>query len=151
MIARGSVPDPAGRTTHQVDELTLLAMLLWGEARGESYEGKIAVAWVVRNRVAVSSTRRFGSGWRGVMLRPRQFSCFLESDPNAHKLRMPLRYESALVWDECYRAAAAVFFDLVPDPVAGADHYHTTGVQPAWSRGVQPVATVGNHRFFRLG
>ena len=85
------------------------------------------------------------------MLRPLQFSCFLATDPNARKLLNPTNYDSADVWRGCYRAAAAAFFALVPDPTVGADHYHTTGVSPAWSRGKVPTAVIGNHRFFRLG
>jgi spore germination cell wall hydrolase CwlJ-like protein len=29
----------------------ILARTLWGEARGESLDGKIAAAWTIRNRV----------------------------------------------------------------------------------------------------
>lgn len=28
-----------------------LARTLWGESRGEGFEGQIAVAWTIRNRV----------------------------------------------------------------------------------------------------
>ena len=54
-------------------------MCLYGEARGELYPGKVAVARVIRNRVA--------KGWWGhdvpsVVLAPLQFSMFNPSDAN---------------------------------------------------------------------
>jgi len=31
-----------------------------------------------------------------------------------------------------------------------ANHYHTKRVSPYWSKGKRPVATIGNHLFFKL-
>ena len=32
------------------EDIKIMAKTMWGEARGESEEGKIGVAWVIRNR-----------------------------------------------------------------------------------------------------
>ena len=68
----------AGRplTLNLLDDFLLLSTLIYGEAVGESYQGKIAVAWVVRNRVKANSW--WGSSWKAVMLKAKQFSCFNE-------------------------------------------------------------------------
>ncbi len=145
------VPIPRASRFEDFDELTLLAGLVWGEARGESSEGKRAVAWVVRNRVNNPDPKRFGDGWHGVILKPFQFSCFLANDANSRKILNPVEYSSATIWAECYAAAACVYFAAVPDPTAKADHYHTAGVSPAWSRGRTPTVVIGAHRFFHLG
>lgn len=144
------VPDPAATRFEDLDELTLLACLIAGEARGEPFDGKIAVAWVVRNRVAYPGARRFGNGWRGVILRKWQFSAFNQDDPNRKKILRPRHYFSEKTWGECYRAAAGVFFGYVDDPTGGADHYHTKRVSPNWSDGKTPTVEIGAHRFFRL-
>ena len=73
--------------------VSLLALTLWGEARGEPVLGKRAVAWVVRNRMSIAEAwleRKgrqhplFGDGTvAGVVLRPYQFSCWLKGDPTS--------------------------------------------------------------------
>jgi N-acetylmuramoyl-L-alanine amidase len=146
-----AVPAPRASRFEDVDDLTLLACLVWGEARGETAEGRLAVAWVVRNRRLHPSPSRFGATWQAVMLRPYRFSCFLASDPNSRKMLSPTTHGTPEVWRQCYLAAAAVYFNLSPDPTGGADHYHTAGVAPVWSKGRQPTAVIGHHRFFKLG
>lgn len=150
-MTRGRVPIPRGARFEELDELTLLACLVWGEARGETSAGKRAVAWVARNRVLNAPPGRFGKGWHGVILRPYQFSCFLAADPNSAKLLAPVEHDDEHVWFNCVEAAAAVYFKLSGDPTVGADHYHTGGVAPGWSKGKTPTVVIGAHRFFKLG
>ena len=60
----------------------ILARTLWGEARGESLAGQIAVAWTIRNRVDDGNTKSWwGEGYAGVCQKPYQFSCW-KNDPN---------------------------------------------------------------------
>ena len=58
------------------DELYMMAQLITGEARGESYEGKIAVGNVVMNRVLCHS---FGSSIKSVITASGQFSGYRSS------------------------------------------------------------------------
>jgi N-acetylmuramoyl-L-alanine amidase len=150
-VTKPRIPIPRAARPEDIDELTLLACLVWGEARGESSLGRTAVAWVVRNRVQHANASRFGKGWHGVILSPLQFSCFNAADPNSKKLLSPTTWGSEDVWAGCYQAAAGVYFRLAPDPTLGADHYHTGAVAPVWSRGRTPTIVIGSHRFFRLG
>ena len=61
----------------------ILARTLWGEARGESLAGQIAVAWTIRNRVNDGKAKSWwGEGYAGVCQKPYQFSCWNKSDPN---------------------------------------------------------------------
>lgn len=136
------------------DALTL-ARTLYGEARGEPIDGKIAVAWVIRNR---ASRSRFAGALLGhdgavdkVCRAPWQFSCWNEGDPNRPLLL-------ALREDQCrgeYGVATNVLDGLVADPTCGADHYHTIE-RPAWAQAWPPdwaatmaeTARFGGHVFY---
>ncbi|WP_298374408.1 cell wall hydrolase [Azospirillum sp.] len=124
----------------------IIARTLWGEARGEGIAGMAAVAGVIANRVR--SPRWWGKTVSTVCLKPYQFSCWLKGDPNRDKL---LTVTEA---DRSYWLALEIADELedgrLRDVTAGADHYHSTRVQPEWSRGKTPVATIGVHRFYRL-
>lgn len=61
----------------------ILARTLWGEARGESLAGQIAVAWTIRNRVNDGNAKSWwGEGYVGVCQKPYQFSCRSKNAPN---------------------------------------------------------------------
>jgi len=66
----------------------LLARMIFGEARGESEQGRIAVAYSAVNRLR--NPRRFGGDLRAVLLRRAQYSCFNEGDPNRVRLMDPM-------------------------------------------------------------
>jgi N-acetylmuramoyl-L-alanine amidase len=57
--------------TYTANEIEMLAKLVHGEARGESFEGKVAVVSVVLNRVDSST---FPDTVRGVIFEPRAFT-----------------------------------------------------------------------------
>jgi spore germination cell wall hydrolase CwlJ-like protein len=63
----------------------LFALAIWREARGESLQGKIGVAWCIRNRMT-DQRKRWPATPGAVVLQPLQFSCFNAWDPNAVKL-----------------------------------------------------------------
>lgn len=135
------------------DTLTLLTMCVWGEARNQPHAGKVAVACVVRNRVIQSP--RFGDGWKGVLLKPKQFSCFNPGDPNAKKVLEPDQYSTLGIWNECAEAAYGVFKGEVPDNTAGACWYFTVkkpkGARvwpPKWSHELAKRCVIGDHVFY---
>ena len=141
-------------------DIQILARTLYGEARGESWAGKVAVAWVVRNRAELDLHNDgkpdwWGEGIAGVCLKPWQFSCWNADDPNRDKLLKVTPADP--FFRECLAAAAAVLGNIEPDPTAGATHYHTTARPtwatawpPKWADGQSIVATVHNHQFYRL-
>lgn len=112
-------------------ELNLLARVVHGEAAGESYEGKVAVAAVVLNRVRSSI---FPNTIAGVIYEPWQFSCvggwLFNSTPSG----------------ESYEAARAALNGW--DPTYGALYYfnyHTVTNGWLWSK--PHATTIGNHYF----
>lgn len=125
------------------DAVDTLARTLWGEARGETKAGREAIALVILNRLKKPS--RFGKSIEEVCLKPAQFSCWNDGDPNISKLKEVDK--SNPIFAECVAIAENAVQGLLADSVIGADHYHTTGVSPTWSHGKTPCITIGNHLF----
>ncbi len=133
-----------------------LARSIWGEARGESEEGQLAVGWVIRNRVSaaqafIARTGRahplFGDGTLvGACRAPRQFSAWNPGDANAAKLREVGFGDAA--YCRAFAVAAQVWGGLVADPTDGATHYHRSDIEPVWAKSMQPRALIGAHMFY---
>lgn len=140
---------------HDYADIDTLAKTLWGEARGEPDQGKVAVAWVIRNR---ASRPRFAGPLLGkegaaaqVCRAPYQFSCWNEDDPNRPYLMTldPSHYTLERT------IAEGVLTGTLSDPTQGADHYHTIAAPgwapawpPGWSRSMKEVARWGGHVFY---
>ncbi len=111
--------------------VTLLAMLINGEARGESYEGQVAVGAVVLNRVKHSS---FPNTIPGVIYQKGAFTAV--SDGQINK---PIE-------SSCYNAARDALNGW--DPTGGAIYYYNPATATSswiWSRPV--IKQIGKHRF----
>jgi spore germination cell wall hydrolase CwlJ-like protein len=126
-------------------DVDVLTRTIYGEARGEDQLGKVAVAWVVRNRHE-SSVTWWGEGIAGVCTAPWQFSCWNRSDPN-RELIETLEPTHGSAWD-CLRAAVDVLGGAQPDPTQGATHYHHQSIEPPWAKDKKPCAVIGEHLFY---
>ena len=121
-----------------VDQLTW-AKTVFGEARGESQEGQLAVAFVPYNRAQISG-RRVGQE----CLRPWQFSCWNSTDPNRPGLLALQKKDLTAYYLLIDQVLAGIF-----DPSHEATFYHTLAVSPPWSYGKTPCAQIGHHVFYR--
>ena len=129
--------------------LNLLTALIWGEGRGERIEGKLAIGCCVRNRV---NDKRWPNTYEEVILQDKQFSCFNLEDQNHHSVLnalLPSQKWKDPVWRECRWAAYAVIDNWVRDVTHGANHYNTTGCDPAWDDDMVLTVVIGGHEFFR--
>lgn len=151
----------------QQDEDTLLAMLVWGESRGEPELGRLAVAYVplTRQKVRLESGKKIGSSLREIILTPFQFSCFNTNDPNRDKLLRPVEGEGLARWAACWSTAVAALTGQSENPAPGATHYvvrrlwsrpSAVGRRPKWfeepcinSGRTSFIALIGNHVFAR--
>lgn len=112
-------------------DLYLLSCCVYGEARGESYTGKVAVAAVVLNRVRSSS---FPNSISGVIYQQGAFTCVSDGQINLGTN------------DECTRAAQDALNGW--DPTGGAIYYFNPATATSkwiWSR--QQLVTIGRHIF----
>lgn len=110
---------------------TLLAMVINGEARGEPYEGQVAVGAVVLNRVKHSS---FPNTIPGVVYQPGAFTAV-----NDGQINKPIE-------ESCFRAARDALNGW--DPSGGAIYYFNPATATSswiWSRPV--IKQIGKHRF----
>ena len=142
------LPDPTKPLTEQDDDV-LLAMCVFGEARGEPMIAKLAVANVVQNRL-YRDLARYGRSWRTVILHPYAFSCFLPNDPNLPKLFHPLDHEAPKVWEDCLAMACGVMKGVLGDNVEGATHYFDDSIAPPrWASRMTATVKLGRLNFFR--
>ncbi len=135
--------------------LDVLALTLYGEARGEPVEGQIAVANVIRNR---RRDGRWGQTYEGVCLARLQFSCWSPDGGGANYLKlvklrelvMAGRMPADAALKACYGIALALD-QWILDNTHGATHYHTASLhpRPAWAIDEHPIATIGGHLFYR--
>ena len=118
-------------TKYTNDEVNLLAKVISGEARGESYEGQVAVGAVILNRVAHPS---FPDTISGVVYQKGAFSCV--NDSNWYQ---PVAASAK-------RAAQDAMNGW--DPSGGAIYYYNPAkTSNAWMRSRKVIKIIGNHYF----
>src|SRR5688572_919010 len=155
-------PDPILRT---LTAEQLLAVLLFGEARGETLDGQIAVANVVRNRVYTTAANKRQSPsdlWMSIMLKPWAFSCF-DNDGGNWNARKVVAFAQGLVQAHTHAQpvaqpvrqllwiASGALADALPDLSRGATHYFVRNSPvPKWASGRTPLQSLDSHDFYRL-
>lgn len=133
-ISLSSGASGSGTTTSNKvsnSDLYLLSCCIYGEARGESYAGKVAVGAVILNRVASSS---FPNTISGVIYQTGAFTCVSDGQINLGTN------------DECTRAAQDALNGW--DPSGGALYYFNPATATSkwiWSR--KQLTTIGKHIF----
>lgn len=130
----------------KLSDVDLLSRCIWGEARGERIDGRLAVAHVVLNRVRAQSY--YGGSIKDVILKPRHFSCFNANDQNLSKILNLTPSSPDLSF--CRAVAELALQDgLTNDPTQGATHYHTVNVNPSWAPKLRFLCRIGSHLFYR--
>lgn len=115
------------------DMVKLLARLINGEARGESYEGQVAVGAVIMNRV---KSAKFPNTIAGVIYQKGQFSCITDGQFN-----VAIEENSTV-----YKAAQDAMNGS--DPTNGALYfYNPSKTKSKWLFSLPVVATIGEHKF----
>lgn len=124
-------------------DIDILARTIYGEARGETYKGKKAVAHVIMNRTSLERFK-YDMSIAATCLRAWQFSAWLPNDPNVEKMHL-ITLDTPL-FRECYRAALEAMDEA--DFTNGATHYHTKAIDPNWAQGKVPCWSEGSHLFY---
>ena len=113
------------------EELLLLSKLVTGEARGESYEGQVAVAAVVINRV---KDPRFPNTIKDVIYQKNAFSVVKNGRINAQPT------------SSTYRAAQEALYGN--DPTNNAIYFWNPDISTcSWINTLNPHLRIGNHVF----
>ena len=130
-------------------DIDILARTDYGEARGESDLGKLAVAWAVVNRA-----KRARSSIAAACLKSTHFSCWNNARGpggagDRNQLAMMTADLSSPLFARCMIAALQAAHGLVADPTGGARHYHADSIDsPDWAVG-KTYESIGHHRFYR--
>lgn len=121
----------ANNTSYSSSDVQLLAKVISAEARGESYEGQVAVGAVILNRVKHPS---FPDSLSGVIYQNGAFSCV--NDSNWY----------AAVADSAQRAAVDALNGW--DPTGGAIYYYNAKkTNDAFMHSRPVLKVIGDHRF----
>lgn len=118
-------------STSSRSDANLLARVVHGEARGESYTGKVAVAAVVLNRVRSS---KFPNTIAGVVYQAGAFTCVSDGQINLAPD------------EESIRAANDALNGF--DPTGGALYYYNPAkTTSSWIYSRPVITTIGQHVF----
>ncbi|MFQ9873046.1 MAG: spore cortex-lytic enzyme [Oscillospiraceae bacterium] len=130
-ISSGSSSSSGGGTSASQSDINLLARIISAEARGEPYEGQVAVGAVVLNRVEHPS---FPDTFAGVVYQPGAFTAITDGQFNQP------------VADSAYNAARDALNGW--DPSGGAIYYYNPDkTSNKWIRTRPVIKRIGNHLF----
>ena len=115
------------------EELDLLARLIYFEARGESYEGQVAVGAVVMNRL---HTKGFPNSIYEIIYQKNQFSPVGSS-----------KWDDEITdYGSCYQAAIEALNGA--DPTGGAVFFYNPEISTSeWIFTREVIKVIGNHAF----
>lgn len=126
-----SSSDSGATSSYSSSDINLLARLIYGEARGESYVGQVAVGAVVMNRIRSSS---FPNTMAGVIYQSYAFTAVADGQIN-------------LTPDTTAKKAAQDAMNGW-DPTYGAIYYYNPKTATSsWIFSRQTTITIGNHVF----
>ena len=129
--ALGISTSSSGNSSYSENDVYLLAKVIYGEARGESYTGQVAVGAVVLNRVKSSS---FPNTISGVVYQPYAFTAVADGQIN-------------LAPNETAKKAARDALNGW-DPSGGALYYYNPKTATSsWIFSRTTIVTIGNHVF----
>jgi spore germination cell wall hydrolase CwlJ-like protein len=148
---RGTVNPPV---VSDLAQINCLATMIYGEARGESKLGQVAVAHTALNRAVTKSVC-------DIVLAPKQYSIF-NNNPRLVAAALSLQVQPVQrnvidekSWGKAWTIAHNTYLGITPDPTNGATHYVADKVMkikkyryPKWTKQFTQVAVIENHRFF---
>lgn len=117
-------------------DIECLAKNIYHEARGEPFQGQIAVALVTVNRV---SSGLFQNTICKVVYANKQFSWTMDK----HK-----KVKDQKAWASAVKVATAVLSRRVYEPDFTAVYFHASHVAPIWAKTKTIIAKIGNHIFY---
>lgn len=117
------------------DDVNLMAKIVYAESKGEPYEGKVAVASVILNRVLSPG---FPNSISEVIFQPNAFSCVVNGEI------------SVTPTEECYNAV----YDAIKgnDPTNEALFFYNPSIATcSWMQGIEKTDSraIGQHLFFK--
>lgn len=120
------------------NELECLSKAIYLEARGEPFEGRLAVAHTIINR---THHPQYPDTICEVVHQPHQIT-------GVHR-QLPINYNSK-IWEECVKDSFMVMKGLVSDVSQGAIMYYAHNiVTPYWRDAYKTTVKIGGHTFLK--
>jgi spore germination cell wall hydrolase CwlJ-like protein len=127
-------------------EEILTAICIWREARGESREAMVAVAWTIRNRA--EHPKWWGTEYVSVVTRKWQFSS-MSAPGDVQLIKYPQITDP--VFPVCLEVASTVMDDQEPDPAGGSTSYYDDSIAPPpWATPERFACKIGRLNFYRV-
>jgi len=123
-------------TKFTAKDVECLALNIYMEARGEPWQGQIAVAQVTLNRL---HAKKYGNSICQIVYAKSQFS-WTEGYTSGNK-----NYKQ---WKNSLAISRAVLSGELRLPNFNAKYFHNKTVKPKWAKNKILVATIANHRFY---
>ena len=150
LMAMGKPAPFLAEVNYKAPQKKCLALNVYHEAKNQSPNGQIAVAWVTLNRVKDKSFPNTTCGvikqavtWKGYPVRHQcQFSWFCDGKSDVPRNRP--------AWELATDISESVLgvYGLVDDPTKGATHYHAKYVSPRWAKAFKRTASFDVHLFY---
>ena len=127
-------------------DVVLVALVIWREARGESSQGKLGVAAVIRNRAAMPGW--WGNDVMSVCVKPWQFTSMTGAG-DANLIKWPKASDTS--WQQSLAAAEMMLTDGAADPTSGATHYHDVSIEKptGWGDKIEFITQIGKLKFYK--
>jgi cell wall hydrolase len=131
-------------------DIEVVARTVYGEARGEPPEGRLAVAYSIVNRLA---SGRWYAGRRlaeTVLIRD-QYSCWnSDKGDDADRRALVAVADDDPVLEACREAVHDALSGEVPDPTGGATHYESEKIEPSpWVPSATFCGKFGSQLFYK--
>lgn len=139
----------------------IVAITIWGEARGQTTMLREAIGGVIQNRVRAQRPE-WGVTPQGVCLAPAQFSCWTAAGGDQNYSEVIGAVINALdqksmpgpILQECLRLAWQITGNQLADISGGAVYYYApkamrpVGRIPSWAEGKIPTVIIDGTAFF---
>jgi len=138
-------------------EINCLAVNMYHEARGESTEGQLAVAFVTLNRM---ESKSYPDSVCGVVYQGRHKPSWKDE-----AILVPIRWRCQFSWycdgkpdivrdtdlfNEMVHLSIDVWRGRHEDMTDGSLFYHADYVQPSWAKSMVMVTQIDRHMFYRM-
>lgn len=131
--------DPVVRVNEE--DLLWLTKTIYFESRSESTLGRIAVGFVVMNRLKHSN---YPDSIKGIVTQKNQFEWYNDGKPD--------RMNNSIAKEQCEEVARSILLQSIKyDPTDGATHFINvnSNKKPIWTSVYTKVNRIDNHVFYR--
>lgn len=122
--------------------VSVAALCVWREARGESADGIRGVLHVIANRAKAGN-----KSWAEIVYAKWQFSS-MTADRDPQLELVPKTPDP--IFEQCCELADLIFDNGEPDLTLGATHYFADYIPvPDWAASMKQTIKIGHHIFFK--